>query len=353
MARPRTGSIKAAGGVYKLRITVGTDANGKRIQKQTTFKTRAEAEAKLAEISEQENPRSLHELLHRYHDTTRSKRSQRSNNNVQHIIDKHLAPAHRWMVTDINVEHIERLYADIAAAGLSPQTVRHTHHVLAPALRLAVRWGWIDTNPAELVELGPLTRAKVTLPSDEEIFRLLAECNKRGLLGLFVRLALVTGARRGELSALRWPEVDWVNSAITISSSLEDLPGTVVKSPKTAASTRRIGIDPDTLTLLAQHRETTDNDFDYVFGGETPHSPSSWTQKFIRASAAADVKMRLHDLRHWSASALLADRTPVNVVAARLGHARTSTTTDTYGHLLPRDADGALAGVILDRFNGR
>jgi len=355
MSRPATGSIRHVNGVWKVRASIGVDRYGKRIQQQVTCRTEREAERVLADLLASRNEhhaRSVGRLLDEYHAATTNRRSARSDVEVRHHIDVHLKPLHRIMVKDLDVETIEQLYNRLRI-DFSDGTVRHIHYVLRPAIRLAVRWGWRPDNPAELVDLGPLDRMPVNLPADDAVQRLLAECCRRGPLGLFVRLAIVTGARRGELAAFRWRDVDWTAPTITVRASLSETRGQViVKQPKTASSARTIGIDSDTIAQLAAHRADNDNDNDdgFIFGGEKPISPSAWSKRFAAACRHTNVEMRLHDLRHWTASALITAGIPINAVAARLGHARTSTTVDVYGHLLAHD-DSALAGVVLNRFS--
>ena len=351
MQRP-DGSIRLVDGVWKVRVTLTNRESGKRRQKQITCHSEAEAQAALATLLAErdgEKTKTVGFLLNEYHAHTRTRRSPRSDNEVQRLI-KHLKPIHGWLLSEVTAGKLERFYHELQTShGYSNGTIRHIHYVVSPAMRLADRWGWIDSNPAEQVELGDLNRATVKLPDDNDILKLIEECNQRPPLGLFVRLALVTGARRGELSALRWDDIDWTGPTLTIQSALSEIPGAVLrKEPKTAASVRRLGIDPETLTVLASHREAADSDYDYIFGGEKPISPSSWSARFGRASAAAGVKMRLHDLRHWSASSLIAAGVPINAISARLGHARTSTTTDIYGHLLAAD-DTQMAKLVMER----
>jgi integrase len=79
--------------------------------------------------------------------------------------------------------------------------------------------------------------------------------------------------------------------------------------------------------------------------------PDSVSQRFERLCKRAGVEgVRLHDLRHWHASQLLANGGDIQAVAARLGHSRTSTTLDVYGHIIDgRDRTQAdIIGYVLD-----
>jgi integrase len=82
---------------------------------------------------------------------------------------------------------------------------------------------------------------------------------------------------------------------------------------------------------------------DLVFTGERggPIRHSEMTKAWAAARDCAGVPdwARLHDLRHYYASLLIAGGASVKVVQARLGHSSAKTTLDTYGHLWPDDED--------------
>ena len=77
---------------------------------------------------------------------------------------------------------------------------------------------------------------------------------------------------------------------------------------------------------------------DFIFGGERPFADNTLTRKFNNWCSLANVpKIRIHDLRHSSASFLISKGISVVAVSRRLGHASISQTLDTYSHLMPSD----------------
>jgi integrase len=86
--------------------------------------------------------------------------------------------------------------------------------------------------------------------------------------------------------------------------------------------------------------------------GRRPWHPNWVTKEFIRYRRTADIAaFRLHDLRHFMATAMLARGVPVATVSERLGHARASTTLNVYAHSIPgadRDAADVVAGLLRD-----
>jgi hypothetical protein len=82
--------------------------------------------------------------------------------------------------------------------------------------------------------------------------------------------------------------------------------------------------------------------------GSVPLRPEALSKAWAKVCAGAKVEgLRLHDLRHLHATVLIDAGVPVTTVAARLGHARMSTTLDVYAHAV-RASDGIAADAFLD-----
>jgi integrase len=138
---------------------------------------------------------------------------------------------------------------------LSPATVRRVHVVLRRALGQAKRWGWLVNNPAADASPGRISRTEVSPPDPSGVSRLLALADEHEPeFGVFLRLAASTGARRGELCALRWRDVDLDDRTVLISRSIVDGPdGYVEKETKTHAA-RRIALGDSMVEALGAHR---------------------------------------------------------------------------------------------------
>jgi integrase len=95
------------------------------------------------------------------------------------------------------------------SAPLSAASVHRIHTVVRAALGQAVKWGWIRRNPADHAEPGEILEEEVEPPGDVDVIQLLAEAEQIDTrLAQFLQLAIVTGARRGALCALRWNHLD-------------------------------------------------------------------------------------------------------------------------------------------------
>ena len=125
---------------------------------------------------------------------------------------------------------------------LSAKTVREVAAVLRVSLNEAFRLEKIALNPFLRVKLPKAEHTEAHSLTPEQISKLREVCRGDWTFP-FVELALATGARRGELLAITWPDVDWFNSSLTISKSVEELrAGIRVKQPKSGKSRRfRIG----------------------------------------------------------------------------------------------------------------
>jgi len=121
---------------------------------------------------------------------------------------------------------IDRFYAELRTSGgvsgrpLAPASVRRIHVVLRRGLQQGVKWGWITVNPAANTTLPRIPRVDIHPPSPAQVaglIRLAAEDEPE--LGTLLRVAAATGARRGEVCALRWSDVDLEAGAVVIARS--------------------------------------------------------------------------------------------------------------------------------------
>jgi hypothetical protein len=154
---------------------------------------------------------------------------------------------------------------------------------------------------------------------------------------------MTSGARRGELCAIRWSAVTldegresiWLRHAVRRSQN-----GWSEGDLKTHQQ-RRIALDPETAEVLRAHRHRCDArvealgiDLDrdaFAFSGapdgSTPLTPDSVTQRYDRMTAKLGISTTFHKLRHYSATELILSGVDIRTVAGRLGHGGGGTTT--------------------------
>ncbi len=242
---------------------------------------------------------------------------------------------------------VDQWHARLVRRGLGEGAVRNQHTALRAAVTLAVRWAWLPTNVVAVARLGRRkTQPRGTL-GQEEVRAVLSSAEKLSREGriephaaLAMRLAAVTGARRSELAALRWDDLD--ESRLTIDSSIVVLRHTSPRSkptlrddPTKTANRRVITLDVTTLRVLEEIKADFARFGPWILSaGDKPVSPervSAWWRR-ARDVAQVDSKWRLHDLRHWSATMSIAEGHDIRTVANRLGHANPSMTLRTYAH---------------------
>lgn len=259
---------------------------------------------------------------------------------------------------------IDGLYKKIANAGLAPRTQRHVHSVLNACLAAAVRTGKLNANPMDRVQKVPDAGDddEVGQALDEEQLSSLVQSFKPSALFPIVAVAAYTGARRGEILALRWSDFDpnpkpkptdptdrLPKATLRIERAIEETKahGRIVKAPKTKRGTRTNTIDDNLKKLLLREREKhlrlvagipdgTDVDLTLVklpdgalifpsFAGDIDltrlRDGRAMSREFARQARRRGFKgLTFKDLRSSHETILLDKGVPVHVVAKRCGH---------------------------------
>ena len=231
--------------------------------------------------------------------------------------------------------------------GLSPRTVGHMHRVLRQALQQAVRWQVLARNPADAVKPPKTERSKMRALEPSEAAALL-DALRSSRLFMPVLLAITTGMRRGEITAMRWRAVDLANAQLAVFASAEQTASGVREKETKSGRARNVSLTGLTLEELRRHktqqaeellsvgiRQTEDMHVVAQAGGQ-PLKPQSLTHEFVRFMAAETTlpRVRFHDLRHTHATHLLASGVHPKIAQERLGHATISTTLDLYSHVM-------------------
>ncbi len=224
---------------------------------------------------------------------------------------------------------------------LSAGSVLIVHAILSGALDHAVRWGWIAVNPAQLARRPAAPTPNPRPPAAAEAAAMLTATWEDPDWGMLVWLAMVTGARRGELCAVRLRHVDLDAAVLVVEKSQGQIGGAQWEKDTKTHQGRRIALDPDTVLLLAAHIErcrarcralgvdlTPDS---FVFStapdSSTPLRPDSVTQRYGRLAKRLGIRTHLHALRHYSATELLTAGVDARTIAGRLGHSGGGSTT--------------------------
>ena len=251
------------------------------------------------------------------------------------------------------------------AEPLSENTIMHHHRVISAIYEKAIKWGvYKGDNPAKHVDPPKVERRKATCYDEEDTQRLLAALDKLKPEELkykaAVMIALMTGARLGEIMGLEWQDIDFNNRCIEIRQASQYLPGqgTFTKDPKTDTSKRTVEVSNILMAILAQYQQhQREKDFDvegqaplFVQWDGKPMHPetiSHWFPKFIKRYNLP--KLTFHGLRHTSATFLISRGMDIQTVAGRLGHATSTTTQTIYSHFL-KSKDRQAADLMEEAF---
>jgi integrase len=356
------GHIVRRGNTWRVHVYLGVDARtGKqRYLTRTVRGTKRDAEKVRADLVAQ----AVHGKFGETAAGTVADVTERWLEHLEPDISPATASAYRvylrnWIVPRIGEKKVDRLrpadldqfYASLRK-HLSPASVLKVHSILRAAHAQAVRWQMITENPATHASPPRPVRPPVQAPTPEDVARLLAAAQAEDPeFALYLRLAAVTGARRGELCALRWDDLDLEGGQVVVARSLAvGNDGVVVKKTKTDR-VRRLALDDATVGALREHRRLVQKRAQacdvgpspkaYVFArdpeGQEPWRPDSGaTGRFMRLRDQLGLEgIRLHDLRHYVATHLLEAGVPVRAVSERLGHANAATTLGIYAHAVP------------------
>jgi integrase len=339
---------------WRLRIHLGTRADGSRATYSETFKGSArDADRRLAELvtgfdalEETQHARTFAQLVAEWREVVAPALEASTRRSYLGNLERHVLPRLGAIpVAKITVAELERLYRELGETGLKPATVHQVHSVLSSVLSTAVRWEWIDRNPARATKRAKIEWNPPAIydDTDLELTKILGELEEEPALLAAVLLSAATGIRRGELCGLRWSDLRAGTLRVERAVGLGDR-GIYLKSTKTHA-VRTLHLDPGVLEVLRAHRAAVAEyvleagaslDADaYVFSddpaGRVPWRPDRVTRAWTQARDRANSTLRFHDLRHHHISAILETTDDLLTARNRAGH-RDISTTNRYAH---------------------
>jgi integrase len=373
--------IEVRPGVWRLRVFVGRNAQGSPIQAMRTVSAptaRPGAGKRLAErelaamVAAASSGKlavengSVEQLIKSWLDHIEPNRSPTTMRKYRDLADRVVVPEFGSLkLRSLSARHLDALYAKLSAKGNKATTIRRVHALIGASLHQAEKWDLIDVNVARKASPPPVRPEQIQAPSPTEV-RAIVEAAEaiEPALGAMLLIAALTGARRGELCALRWTDVDFANRRLTIARSVYETEGGgwAEKDTKTH-QVRSLGLDDMAVAVLERHRTSVDalavelrlevpaNAFIFSRSpaGSAPFRPDVVSKLTKKAAKAAGVDTHLHALRHFSATQAIAAGFDPVTVAGRLGHRDSSITLKVYSHVLEsRDRDLAAAlGRVL------
>jgi integrase len=379
-----------------VRIAV-RDGGGKR-QNRTigTYRTKREAEKaerdalSLLERGTLLDPEqtTIAELLDTWLGSKKGSISANSIQDYESACRLHIKPAiGKIKVQKITPERLQSEYTKWQEGGMSARMVHRCHIVLSQALAQAVRFGMVHRNIALDVTKPSLNRGKHSVWTPEEVRAFLRAADNRPILVRTGKEAydkefktrpddltplwhflVLEGMRRGEALGLRWADVNWARNVVHISQTVapdkSDRGKAIVQQrTKTNAGARTVKLSRQTIEALTAHRDRQrfvrqaageswiDHDLIVSTALGAPVNPTNVSRSFHRLVQQANLpRIRVHDLRHSSATLLLRQGVPAKIVSERLGHAGVGITMDLYSHVTPdmQDLAAEAMSALMD-----
>ena len=277
------------------------------------------------------------------------------------IFRVHLIPELGHLRLDqVSREQIQTFCTELFDDGLSPGYIKRIYILLSSALQEAVENGILARNPCHRVTLPRVEKYQARFLTLEESKRLVAAA-KGHRLWLFLLVMLTTGARRGEVTGLRWSDINVNKGEMYIGRTVVRINGVglVASDPKTLSSTRTVGLAQPVLEGLREQKGYIQElcaragvrwkECGLVFPNRYGEyiDRIAIQRQFQRILGEAGLPyMRFHDLRHSAATLLLASGVHIKVVQEMLGHANVQTTLNMYGHVLPN-----MQQTAIDKLN--
>lgn len=388
------GSIYRSADGWRAAVVVGWTLDNKPQRKYLRGATRKEVAEKLAAAMKARDAGFLRsdrvptvaEWLHHWLDVIAADRLRESTRaGYEGHLRRYLIPLlGRHRLDKLRPEHVDQAWAELAARGLAPATVRQSHRILSRALTVAVRRGHLSRNPCQLIDGPAVTRAEVPALTPTQARALVTSAAQDRLASRWT-VAVALGLRQGEALGLVWDDVDLDAGTLRVRRAIQrqqvrhgcaragqgwacgkrrgaDCPqrhggGLVVVEPKSARSHRSVAMPSELVAQLRARRTAQlqerlaagtawrggalgDLVWTQLDGGPIDHRADwqAWRELCDRAGVP---RLRVHDARHTAATLLLVQGVPARVVMGVLGHSTIQLTLDTYSHVVPELAEQA------------
>ena len=369
-------------GVWRLRVYVGRDVvTGKKLSASRTFHgTQRQAETALAAFVSQQATGDAHSpsmtvsgLLAAFCD--HAENIGRSPTTVAEYkrLSRNLADGiGRRLIEKLQPKDLDELYFILGTRGvpggqgpLSPASVNRYHDLLKAAFKQAQKWGWVRESPVDRATAPTERKAAMGVPTPEELHALINRSSVRNNAhGMLIAVAAMTGARRGELCALRWSDVDIDEGVVYIRRAVQQVGKSLTIGDTKTHAERRVALPDEAVDVLrlfhqqlgerAQYTHIPLAADPFIFSPAPdhgrPYPPHTLTNMFSRHAKALGLPYHLHQLRHFAATQLIAAGHDAVTVGNRLGHADPSVTLRVYAHALEdrdRAAANTLGGIVV------
>lgn len=242
-------------------------------------------------------------------------------------------------VADITQRDVRRFVAGRVDAGDAPGTVHRSYALLRTLLNGARDAGLIAANPCIRIRMPRSPHREMHFLTPEQVMALSQTIHP--WFRVMILFAAYTGARAGEIGAIRVRRLDLLAGTVDIRESLADVNGRLVFGATKTHSSRKIGLPAFLVEQLGVHMagrpcEPDDLVFTSIRGKPLRHN--TFLVHHFRPAvtrAGLPVGLRFHDLRHTCVALLIAQGAHPRAIMERLGHSTVEMTLGRYGHLFP------------------
>lgn len=271
------------------------------------------------------------------------------------ILSYHLLPYFKnKRIRSITTIDVNIFFDSLAKEGLAVKTKRNIRNVLNGIMVLAVQENVIGFNPLTKIPVFRETKKENRRAlTGEEVRQLLHALdayyekkknykNVNMLIYPYVYLAIYTGARRGELCALTWDDIDVEKCTVSINKSINE--HLDIEVPKTTNAYRVNVIPKNVMAKLLPFKDSKCNKVFHTCTGEyiKPSNIARAFRNILKFSALPHIC--LHELRHTHATLALRAGVPITDISKQLGHASISTTLDFYSHASNESSENVVKG---------
>jgi integrase len=257
-------------------------------------------------------------------------------------VENHFEQINDLKIGKITVATVEKFIANRREQSVSLPTLRKLLITFGQVMKYAIRHRYIDHNPVNEAEKprdqGEEQTLNIQILRPPEIKNFLDATEDEKHHTLFL-LALMSGARQGELFGLKWSDILWQTSQIHVQRTFNN---GAWYWPKTKTSIRKIDVGPTVIKQLKKWKlACPPNKLDLVFPNKSgnPLNRSHVFRNFFwpALNKAELPRVRFHDLRHTYASLLIDQGENIKYIQKQLGHSKPSVTMDIYAHLMSEE----------------
>lgn len=356
-------------GFWVASVSLGCDADGKRVRRDFYARSRREALAKIADETARAGGRitpapkagTVGEWFAAWLKEVRATKQPTTAATYEAIWEKHGNPLiGKRRLSRFGATDVAWLYSRLSEREVGGAAIAKLHVILHRGFEVArQRRAFIGENPVGLVE-PPRHAAKERQALTVGQVQKLLKASRGDRFEAVIVLAVALGLRRGEILALRWSDVDFKDRTIQIRRTLQEVSGRFTLSEgKTTTARRKLTLGQLALDALRQRKADADQE-----GHKSPYVFTTYEGTFVSASALRQRHFKpllktaklpdipFHGLRHTFATTMLGQGVAVKVAAEALGHANPAITARLYQHVTG-DLQGMAIAAVDSALSGR